>query len=273
MCLDQQIGHNVEAYIDDVVIKSKTSDNLIADLEKTFANLKRYRWKLNPSKCIFGVPSDILLGYIVSARGIEPNPDKVSAITNMKWPTCVKDIQKLIGCMAALSHFISRLGEKGLPVFKLLKAFEHFSWSDEANIAFELLKLFLTKPPIMTAPRPDETLLIYIAATSHVVSTAIVVEHEEARHAYKVQCLVYFISEVLNESKTHYSQVQKLLYAILVMSRKPRHYFEYYMIVVVTEFPLGDILCNKEANGRIIKWAIELGTYSLEFRIRPTINS
>ena len=101
MCLDQQIGHNVETYIDDVVVKSKTTDNLIADLEETFANLKRYRWKLIPSKCIFGVPFGILLGYIVNARGIEPKPDKVSAITNMKRPTCVKDIQKLTGCMAA----------------------------------------------------------------------------------------------------------------------------------------------------------------------------
>ena len=78
MCLDQQIGRNVEAYIDNVVIKSKTADNLIADLEETFANLKRCRWKLNPSKCIFGVPSGILLGYIVSTHGIMPNPDKVS---------------------------------------------------------------------------------------------------------------------------------------------------------------------------------------------------
>ena len=84
MCLDQQISHNIKAYIDDVVIKSRTTDNLIPDLEETFANLKKYRWKLNPSKCIFGVPSGILLGYIISARGIEPNPNKVSAITNMK---------------------------------------------------------------------------------------------------------------------------------------------------------------------------------------------
>ena len=110
-----------------------------------FTNQKRYRWKLNPSKCIFGVPSGILLGYIVSACGIEPNPDKVSAITHMKWPTCVKDIQKLTGCMAALSHFISQLGEKRLPFFKLLKASERFSWSEEADTAFEQLKLFLTK--------------------------------------------------------------------------------------------------------------------------------
>ena len=105
MCLDQQIGHNIKAYIDDVVVKSKTADNLIADLEETFANLKKYRWKLYPSKCIFGVPSSIPLGYIVSTCSIKPNPDKVSAITNMKWPASVKDIQKLIGCMAVLSRF------------------------------------------------------------------------------------------------------------------------------------------------------------------------
>ena len=113
MCLNQQIGRNIEAYNDDVVVKSKTTNNLIADLKETFANMKRYQWKLNPSKYIFGVPSSILLGYNVSAHGIEPNSDKVSTITNMKWPTCVKDIQKLTGCMAALSRFISRLGEKG----------------------------------------------------------------------------------------------------------------------------------------------------------------
>ena len=84
---------------------------------------------------------------------------------------------------------------------------------------------------------------------------------------------VYFISKVLNEPKTHYPQVQKLLYAILITSHKLHHYFEYYKIAVVTEFPLGDILRNKEANDRIIKWAVELGTYSIEFRNRPTIKS
>ena len=144
---------------------------------------------------------------------------------------------------------------------------------EEDDTSFEQLKLFLTKPPIMMAPRPDETLLIYIAATSHVVSTTIIIEHEEAGHAYKVQHPVYFISEVLNEPKTHYPQVQKLLYAILITSRKLRHYFEYYKIAMVIEFPLGDILRNKEANSYIIKWVVELGTYSIEFRSRPTIKS
>lgn len=137
MCLDKQLGHNVEAYIDDVVIKTKAFADLIADHEETLKNLKEFRWKLNLTKCIFGVPSGILLGYIVSTRGIETNPEKVSAITNMKRPTCAKDIQKLTGCMAALSRFISQLGDKGLPFFKLLKASERFVWLKEADAAFE----------------------------------------------------------------------------------------------------------------------------------------
>ena len=106
--------------------------------------------------------------------------------------------------MVALSRFISRMGEKGLPFFKLLKASGKFTWMPEANKAFDELKQFLTTPLVMTAPQPSETLLVYITATNHVVSTAIVIEREKVRHAYKVQCPIYFISEVLNESKARY---------------------------------------------------------------------
>jgi hypothetical protein len=79
-CLGSQIGKNVEAYVDDVVVKTTIEDNLIADLAETFANLRVYRWKLNPEKCIFSVPSSKLLGFMVSHRGIEANPTKVNAI-------------------------------------------------------------------------------------------------------------------------------------------------------------------------------------------------
>ena len=104
----------------------------------------------------------------------------------MKSPKKVKDVQKLTGCMAALSRFISRLGEKGLPFFKLLKASEKFELSKEADAAFTQLKQYLTSPPVLTAPREDETLLLYIAATNRVVSTAMVVECDKPGHVYKV---------------------------------------------------------------------------------------
>jgi hypothetical protein len=191
----------------------------------------------------------------------------------MKKPTCVKDVQKVTGCFVALSRSYHDLAKKGLPFFKLLKAKEKFVWTPKADKSFAELKSFLTMPPIMTTPQPDKTLLIYIVATTHVVGTTIVVEQEEAGHAYKVQRPVYFISEVLNESKTRYPQVQKLLYAILITSWKLCHYFETYAIAVVTKYPLGDILRNKKANGHIIKWVVELGTYSIGFLSRQTIKS
>ena len=106
---------------------------------------------------------------------------------------------------------------------------------------------FLTMPPVMTAPQAGETLLFYIAATNRVVSTTIVVEQKEPWHASKVQRPIYFINKVLNESRTRYHHVQNLLYAVLITSWMLRHYFETYQVAVVTEYPLGDILHNKEA--------------------------
>jgi hypothetical protein len=100
--------------------------------------------KLNHEKCTFCVPSRKLLGYMVSRWGIDPNPEKVSAITKMKPPESLHDVQKLMGCMAALSRFISRLGVRGLPFFKLLKKHDKFQWTQETQEAFKELKKYLT---------------------------------------------------------------------------------------------------------------------------------
>jgi hypothetical protein len=252
-CFKRQLNKNIEAYVDDVVVKTKNSSTLIDDLEETFASLREYRWKLNTNKCVFGVPSGKLLGFIISHRGIEANPEKIPAITSMKAPTCIKDVQKLTGCMAALNRFVLKVGERGLPFFKLLKHQEKFVYTIEADQALAQLKDFLSKPPILTAPRKGEQLLLYLAATTHVVSTAIIVERQEDGHAYPVQHPVYFVSEVLSESKARYQPVQKLLHAVLITSRKLRHYFQEYSISVVTDYPLGDILRNQDATGRISK--------------------
>ena len=166
------------------------------------------------------MPSGKLLGFIVSHRGIEANPEKIYAIMNMEAPVSIKDIKKLTGCMAALNRFLSRLSERGLPFFKLLKKQDKFRWSQEVADALKNLKQHLQTPPILTAPTPGEELLLYITGTTHIVSTAIVVERNEEGHTYGVQRPVYFISEVLSESKVRYLPIQKLLYAILITSRK-----------------------------------------------------
>jgi hypothetical protein len=112
----EHIGRTVEAYIDDIVVKTRKASDLLSDLETTFKCLRAKGVKLNPEKCVFGIPRGILLGFIVSERGIEANPEKIAAITNMGPIKDLKGVQRVMGCLAALSHFISRLGEKGLLV-------------------------------------------------------------------------------------------------------------------------------------------------------------
>ena len=172
--------------MDDVVIKTRNPNDFIANLEETFTSLQEFRWKLNPTQCVFGVPSWKLLGFIISHRGIEANPEKISTITDMHAPSGIKDIQKLTRCMAALNRFILWLEEWGLPFFKLLKWQDKFQWIEKVDQALQQLKDFLSKPPVLMAPTPNEDLLLYIAATTNAFSTAIVVERQEPGHVYKV---------------------------------------------------------------------------------------
>jgi hypothetical protein len=150
----------------------------------------------------------------------------------------------VLGCLDALSHFISRLGEKGLPLYRLLKKHERFSWTVEAQEALDKLKATLARAPILTPPLDGEPLYLYVAATTQVVSAVIMVECTEERHALPVQRSVYYISEVLFEIKARYPQIRKLLYAVVLTRRKLRHYFEAHPVTVVSSFPLGEIIRN-----------------------------
>jgi hypothetical protein len=212
----EHIGRTVEAYVDDIVVKTKRASDLLSDLEMTFKCLRAKGVKLNPKKCVFGVPRRMLLGFIISERGIEANPEKIAAITSMGPIKDLKGVQRVMGCLVALNRFISRLREKGLPLYRLLRKAECFTWTPEAEEALENLKALLTKTPILVPPDAGEALLIYIAATTQVVSAAIVVERQEEGHALPIQRPVYFISEVLFETKAHYPQIQKLLYAVVL---------------------------------------------------------
>jgi hypothetical protein len=238
----EHIGRTVEAYVDDIVVKTRKASDLLSDLEVIFRCLKAKGVKLNPEKCVFGVPRGMLLGFIVSERGIEANPEKIVAITNMGHIKDLKGVQRVTGCLAALSHFISRLGERGLPLYRLLRKVECFTWTPEAEEALGNLKALLTNAPILVPPAVGAALLIYVAATTQVVSAAIVVERREEGHALPVQRLVYFISEVLSETKIRYPQIQMLLYAVILTRRKLRHYFESHPVTVVSSFPLGEII-------------------------------
>jgi hypothetical protein len=229
--------------------------------------------KLNPEKCVFGVPRGMLLGFAVSERDIEANLEKISNIMDMGPIKNLKGVQRVTGCLAALSHFIARLGERSPPLYKLMKKSDHFSWTPEAQEALDSLKNLLKSPPILTALTAEEPMLLYISATTQVVSAALVVEREEPGRSQKVQRPVYFVSEVLSDSKTHYSQMQKLVYAILMTKRKLWHYFDVHPITVVSKHPLGEVIQNPEAEGRIAKVALELMGQNIMYAPRSAIKS
>ena len=156
----------MEAYVDDVVVKTKNANQLVDDLRETFTNLRAYNIKLNPQKRVFGVPVGRLLSLIVSHRGIEANPDKIRALSRLEVPTKLKHIQRLMGCMDALSRFISHLREKALLLYRLLKQTKNFYWTSKAGAALEEIKTLLATNPILAAPGAGEPMLLYISATN-----------------------------------------------------------------------------------------------------------
>ena len=146
------------------------------DLKETFATLRQYQMKLNPSKCTFGVASRKFLGFMVSQKGIEANPEKVRAILDMMSPKIVEEVQKLIERIATLNKFVSKATDKCLPFFETLK--QAFAWTEEYEIAFQELKRYLSNPPLLRPSKEGENLYLYLAVSAIALSAALIQEED-----------------------------------------------------------------------------------------------
>ncbi|GJZ77023.1 reverse transcriptase domain-containing protein [Tanacetum coccineum] len=145
----KQIGRNLEVYVDDLVIKSRTEDEIVRDIEETFKTLREINMKLNPKKCTFGVEEGMFLGYKVNSKGLKVCPDKVDVVLSLPSPKCLKDVQKLNGKLASLNRFLAKSAEKSLPFFKTLKKCtkkSDFHWTTEAKEAFKQMKQLIAGP-------------------------------------------------------------------------------------------------------------------------------
>ena len=140
----------MEVYIDDMLVKSTTTELHIAHLSEAFQILREYNMKLNPAKCAFGVSAEKFLGFIVNNRGIEANPDKIKVVLDMPPPSSVKEVQRLTGRIVSLSRFVSRVNDKCHPFFQVLK--KAFQWDANFEEGFSALKTYLSSPPILVSP-------------------------------------------------------------------------------------------------------------------------
>uniref|UniRef100_A0A2N9EH15 Uncharacterized protein n=1 Tax=Fagus sylvatica TaxID=28930 RepID=A0A2N9EH15_FAGSY len=260
-----QIGRNVEVYVDDMLVKSKKDDYHLADLKETFQALRRYNMKLNPAKCVFGVPSGKFLGFMVSQRGIEANPDKIKAILEMSPPKTVREVQSLTGKAAALNRFVSRSTDKCLPFFKTLR--KAFQWTEECQQAFEELKVYLTSPPLLSPSQTGEELYLYLAVSASAVSSALIRKKEH------IQKPVYYTSRALKGAEERYTNMEKLAFALLIASRKLRPYFQAHSIIVMTDYPIRKAMNKLDAAGRLVQWSLEMSEFDIDYRPRTAIKA
>uniref|UniRef100_A0A2N9GGN7 Reverse transcriptase n=1 Tax=Fagus sylvatica TaxID=28930 RepID=A0A2N9GGN7_FAGSY len=242
-----QIGRNVEVYVDNMLVKSKEEDDHLDDLRETFQTLRKYQMKLNPSKCAFGVYSGKFLGFMVSQRGIEANPDKIKAILEMQPPKNTKERPKTDRKSSCIESA--------------------FEWTDECQRAFEELKKYLTTPPLLSPSKQGEELYLYLAVSPTAVSSALIREEERR------QLPVYYTSRALRGAEERYPPMEKLAFALVTAARKLRPYFQAHTIVLFTNHPLRIAMNKPDAAGRLIQWSIELSEFDIDYRPRTAIKA
>ncbi|CAL2276959.1 unnamed protein product [Prunus armeniaca] len=186
------IGNTMEVYVDDMLVKSGTTDQYISNLSAMFTILKQYKMRLNPTKCAFGVASGKFLGFMISQRGIEANPVKIKAILDMAIPKTIKDIQSLTGRVAALTKFISKATDRYAPFFKALKGSKRsIAWIAECDKAFNELKEYMSRAPSLSTPELGDTFMIYLSVSATAVSSVLIQTKDSAEHP------VHYVSKVL----------------------------------------------------------------------------
>ncbi|GAU49430.1 hypothetical protein TSUD_181770 [Trifolium subterraneum] len=195
----EQIGKNMKVYIDDMVVKTQKEGEHDKDLDDILKSVRKYNMCLNPAKCSFGVQTGKVLGFLLTHRGIEANPDKC---------------------------------EKACHFFATLRKSERFTWSPECEEAFQKLKVFLASPPILTFPEQGKTLYLYLAVSEKALSLALVQEVEGDEKP------IYFVSRTLRGAETRYQKIERLCLAVIITARKLRQYFQSHQVVVKTDYPI-----------------------------------
>ncbi|GJT29574.1 reverse transcriptase domain-containing protein [Tanacetum coccineum] len=268
--IKSQIGRNLEVYVDDMVVKSKSKREMLADIAETFDNLRRINMKLYQKKCSFGVLEGKFLGYMVTSEGIRDNPAKTKDIAEMQSPRTWGEMQILVGKLAALNRFLSQLAEKSLHFFETLKDItkenkHDYCWTEMAENAFQELKKMVLDLPARTTPLPKETLFVYLAASKEAVSVVLLVVRHRRQHP------VHYVSRTLYEAELNYAPLEKMALALRHISRGLRRYFEAHPITVITDQPIKQILNKADTSGRLAPDFVELAAYNITYEPRSAI--
>nr|GEU47348.1 hypothetical protein [Tanacetum cinerariifolium] len=259
----EQIGVNLEAHVDDMVIKSKTEQDIIKYIEQTFTTLRRINMKLNPKKCSFDMEEGKFFRHIVTLEGIMANPEKTKAVIDMPSPRILKQMQSLSGKVAALNRFLSKSTEQSLHSLDTLNKCTNkkdFRWTEAAEAAFLEMKKLVSKLSTLTTTKKGETLMMYL-----VVANDLLTERDGR------QMHIHYVIQSLQGAETNYAPMEKLALALVHAARWLRRYFQAYPIKVKTDSPIGQVMNKSRASRRLAKWAVELGAYGITYVSRVAV--
>ncbi|XP_077248596.1 uncharacterized protein LOC143888148 [Tasmannia lanceolata] len=169
--------------------------------------------------------------------------------------------------VAALGRFISKSAERCLPFFNAVKGIKTTPWTQECQVAFEELKQYLSSPPLLTKPEPGEELLLYLSVSPMALAAVLI------REEHNQQKPVYYVSKVLHDAEIRYQRVEKLAYALIIAARKLRPYFQVHTIKVLTDQPLRQVLHRPDTSERLVKWAVKLSKFDIQYLPRPVIKA
>src|SRR3954469_11348628 len=262
-----EIGDTLEVYMDDMIVKSRGDTDHTSHLERVFERARSCKMRFNPEKCTFGVRVGKFLGFYLTERGIEANPDKCQAFSELPTPVNKKSIQVLNGMLTELSRFVVKSAQHALPFFKLLRKEATFEWSEECEKALSHLKQVLSKPPVLSRPNDNEPLYLYLAVSNEAVSANLIRETEDGQKP------VYFTSKALQGPEVRYQQIEKVALALIIAARRLRYYFLAHTIFVRTDQPIKQLLSRPDMAGRMLRWSLELSEFDVQYESRKALKA
>ncbi|XP_058775915.1 uncharacterized protein LOC131650215 [Vicia villosa] len=262
-----EIGDMLEVYMDDMIVKSQRETDHAAHLKKVFEQAQKCKMRFNPEKCTFGVRAGKFLGFYLTERGIEANPDKCRAFSDLPTPNSKKSIQTLNGMLTSLSRFVAKSAQHALPLFKLLHKETTFEWTEECERALSHLKRTLSSPPVLCRPEAGEILYIYLTVATEAVSAALIRETSEGQKP------IYFTSKELQGPEIRYQQIENVGLALITAARRLRHYFLAHTIVVRTEQPVKQLLTRPDMAEIMLRCSLELAEFDIKYEGRKALKA
>ncbi|CAN6554193.1 unnamed protein product [Malus baccata var. baccata] len=257
------IGHNMEVYIDDIVVKSKTEEQHLIDLRQALTRMRTHRLKMNPKKCAFGVRAGNFLGFLVHQRGVELDKNKARVIMESPSPINKVQLQRLLGKINFLRRFIANLAGKIQPLTPLLrlKDKENFEWGPLHQEVFDNIKAYLTSPLVLVPPQRGKPLKLYISASDKSIGSLLAQNNEGGKEQ-----AVYYLIRILTEVETKYSPVERLRLALYFTANKLRHYMlPCHVHIIAKTYVIKYMLSKPMLTGRIGKWILALSEFSFQY--------